>query len=297
MSLYKSWLDNLFDAAYVVDKDRLIVYWNKAAEELTGYLESEVVGTACADDILRHVDLSGLDLCKNGCPLHETICDGQKREAVVFLHHKEGHRVPVHIRISPIKNESDEIIGAIEIFSDHSKDLHIIKELERHKKESMLDPLLEIGNRRYAEMMFHIRKFELKMTGNVFGVIFMDIDHFKAVNDTYGHAVGDKVLLMVSRTVANLLRHFDTFVRWGGDEFLICLPNINTKEGLQAVAERIRNFVQSSFITLNGKNLSVSVSLGATLISAEDWMEGIIERVDSLMYSSKAKGGNQCTIG
>lgn len=297
MSLYKSWLDNLFDAAYVVDKNRIIVYWNKAAEELTGYSESEVVGTACADDILRHVDLAGIDLCKNACPLHETLCDGQKREAIVFLHHKDGHRIPVHIRISPIQNENNEIISAIKIFSDHSKDLYVIKELERHKKESMLDPLLEIGNRRYAETMFHIRQFELKMTGNVFGVIFVDIDRFKSINDTYGHAVGDKVLLMVSRTVANLLRHFDTFFRWGGDEFLIYLPSINTKEGLQAVAERIKNFVQSSFISLDGKNLSVSVSLGATLISAEDTMESVIERTDSLMYASKAKGGNQCTIG
>lgn len=297
MSLYKSWLDNLFDAAYAVDNDRIIVYWNKAAEELTGYSELEVVGTACADDILRHVDLSGHDLCKNGCPLHEAICDGQKKEAIVFLHHKQGHRVPVHVRISPIKNENGVIIGAIEIFSDHSKDLHTITELEQRKKESMLDPLLEIGNRRYAETIFHVRQFELKMTGNVFGVIFMDIDHFKTINDKYGHPTGDKVLLMVSRTVANLLRHFDTFVRWGGDEFLICLPNINTKEGLQTVAERIKNFVHSSFVPINGKNLSVSVSLGATLISAEDSMESIIERADKLMYESKAKGGNQCTIG
>ena len=297
MGSYKLWLDNLFDGAYVVDNNRVIIYWNKAAENLTGYTEAEVLGKSCSENILNHIDLLGQQLCTNSCPLHETICDGQKREAVVFLHHKQGQRVPVHIRVSPIRNESNEIVGAIEIFSDHSKDLHIIKELERHKKESMLDPLLEIGNRRYAEMTFHICQFELKMTGNVFGVIFMDIDHFKAINDKYGHSTGDKVLLMVSRTVANLLRPSDTFVRWGGDEFLIFLPGINTNEGLQAVAERIKNFVHSSFISTNDKNLSVSVSLGATLISAEDSMESIIERTDKLMYESKAKGGNQCTIG
>lgn len=290
-------MENLFDAAYVVDKDRLIVSWNKAAEELSGYLECEVVGTECADDILRHVDFSGIDLCQNGCPLHETLCDGQKREAVVFLHHKEGHRVPVKIRISPIKNENGEIIGAIEMFSNHSQDLHMLIELEHHKKESMLDPMLQIGNRRYAETMFHVLQFDLKTTGNVFGVIFMDIDHFKAINDEYGHPAGDKVLLMVSRTIVNLLRHFDIFVRWGGDEFIVCLPNINTKEGLQTVGERIKNFVQNSFITLDGKKVSVSVSIGATLTSVEDSMEDIIKRADSLMYSSKMKGGNQCTIG
>lgn len=297
LSLYKSWLDNLFDAVYVVDKDRRIIYWNKAAEEVTGYSASEVVGTMCSDNILCHVDLAGIELCKNGCPLHATICDGRKREAIVFLHHKEGHRLPVHIRISPIRNETDEIIGAIEIFSDRSKELYIIKELERHKRESMLDPLLEIGNRRYAEAMFHVRQLELKLTGKLFGVIFIDIDHFKAVNDTYGHSIGDKVLLMVSHTVANLLHHFDAFIRWSGDEFVIYLSDVNTRGDLWTFAERIRNMVQSSFITVDGGKLSVSVSIGATLIRKEDTLESVIERADSLMYMSKARGGNQCTIG
>lgn len=295
-SLYKSWLDNLFDAAYVVDKDRRIIYWNRTAEELTGFSESEVFGTRCSDDILNHIDMIGVNLCKSGCPLHETLCDGQKREAVVFLRHKEGHRMLVHVRISPVRNETKEIIGAIEVFSAYPKNIHIIKELERQKRESMSDPLLGIGNRRYAEMMFRVRQVESQMSGNMFGFIFMDIDRFKFVNDTYGHSVGDKVLLMVSRTVANLLRHLDLFCRWGGDEFVIYLPDVHTKEGLRAVAERIRNFVQSSFIVLDGTKLSVSVSLGATLINANDTMESAIERADLLMYESKAKGGNQSTI-
>ncbi|MGB9631901.1 MAG: diguanylate cyclase [Chloroflexaceae bacterium] len=297
LSLYKSWLDNLFDAVYVVDRERRIIYWNKTAEEITGYSYSEVVGTMCPDNILCHVDLAGIELCRNGCPLHETICDGRKREAVVFLHHKEGHRVPVYIRISPIRNETGEIIGAIELFSDRSKELYIIKELERHKRESKLDSLLEIGNRRYAEAMFHVRQLELKLTGKSFGVVFMDIDDFKSVNDAYGHAIGDKVLLMVSHTVANLLRHFDVFIRWSGDEFIIYLSDINKTEDLLAFAERVRNMVQSSFITLDGIRLSVSVSLGATLIRTEDTMGSVIERADSLMYMSKARGGNQSTIG
>lgn len=137
----------------------------------------------------------------------------------------------------------------------------------------------------------------MKLTGKSFGVVFMDIDDFKFVNDTYGHSIGDKVLLMVSHTVANLLRHFDAFIRWSGDEFIIYLSDVNAREDLWAFAERIRNMVQCSFITLDGIRLSVSVSIGATLIRAEDTLESAIERADALMYMSKAKGGNQCTVG
>lgn len=296
--MYKSWLDNLFDGAYVVDNNRIIVYWNKAAENLTGYTESEIIGKACSANILRALDVSGRELCLIGCPSHETLHDSQPREAVMFLLHKQGHRIPVHSRISPVKNENGETTGAIGIFSDQSRDSQIIKELERHKKESLLDPLLGIGNRRYAETMFQIRQYEMKMTGVSFGIMFMDVDRFKAINDVYGHPVGDKVLLMVSQTTANLLRHFDTFVRWGGDEFLIlCLPNVATQEGLQILTERIKTFVESSFFTVGDKQISVTVSIGATFVTTDDTLEAVVERADSLMYSSKTNGGSQCTIG
>jgi diguanylate cyclase (GGDEF)-like protein/PAS domain S-box-containing protein len=296
MNLYKEWLDNLFDSVYVVDVNRTIIYWNKAAEHLTGFTEAEVKGKRCADNILQHVDFVGHELCFNGCPLHQTICDGQKREAMVFLHHKQGYRIPVHIRVSPIKNVNGEIIGAVEIFSDHSHNSHVMKELEYYKKESLLDPLLHINNRRYAEMMFQVRRYELQITESAFGVIFMDVDFFKNINDSYGHAIGDNILITVTQTVSHLLRHIDTFARWGGDEFLICLPNVDT-EGLKTVAERIRVLIENSFIMVGEKKISVAVSIGATIAKPDDTLESIVHRADSLLYQSKSSGRNKCTIG
>jgi diguanylate cyclase (GGDEF)-like protein/PAS domain S-box-containing protein len=297
MNLHKEWLDNLFDSVYVVDVNRTIIYWNKAAEYLTGFTEAEVIGKRCADNILQHVDFVGHELCFNGCPLHQTICDGQKREAMVFLHHKQGYRVPVHIRVSPIKNADGEIIGAVEMFSDHSHNSHVMKELEHYKKESLLDPLLNINNRRYAEMMFQVRRYESQITESSFGVIFMDIDFFKNINDTYGHAIGDNVLITVTRTVSNLLRHHvDTFARWGGDEFLICMPNVEM-EGLKTVTERIRVLIENSFIMAGEKKISVAVSIGATIAKLDDTLESIVQRADSLLYQSKSSGRNKCTFG
>lgn len=84
-------------------------------------------------------------------------------EAVLFFHHKQGRQVPVHIRISPIMDANDNIIGSIEIFSDNSQPLRMIKEIEQLKKEAHLDPLLQIGNRRYTEMIFQTRLFELNI--------------------------------------------------------------------------------------------------------------------------------------
>ena len=297
MDPYKLWLDNLFDGAYVVDRERVIQYWNKAAEELTGYSAEEVVGKSCADNILNHVDLAGNPLCLIGCPLQETLCDSRKRESFVYLHHKLGHRVPIQIRVAPITDEKGEVTGAIEIFSEHSPNLSVLRELEHHKMESQLDPLLGIGNRRHAEMMFQLRHYDMQITGNTFGAIFMDIDQYKSINDTHGHAVGDDVLKMVCRTTGKVLRQLDVFIRWGGDEFLMLLPGIGTREELCSVGERIRSLVESSFIMVEDQQVSVTVSLGATFVQGEDTLEKLVERADALMYKSKAEGGNRCTMG
>ena len=297
MDSYKLWLDNLFDGAYVVDNKRVIQYWNKAAEELTGYSAAEVVGRSCADNILNHVDLAGNLLCITGCPLLGTLCDSQKREDLVFLHHKQGHRIPIQIRVSPIQDDSGKVIGAIEIFSEQKGNLPMLRELEQHKKENQLDPLLQIGNRRHAELIFQLRQYELELTGNAFGVIFFDLDQYKAINDNHGHVVGDDVLKMVCRTTGKVLRQMDAFIRWGGDEFLIFLPDVSTREELCNVAERIRSLVENSFIMVEDKKVSVTVSLGATFARGDETLEKLVERVDGLMYKSKEQGGNRCSVG
>ena len=124
---YQELLENLFDGVYYVNENRVITFWNKAAERITGFNRADVLASSCADDILRHIDETGCEMCKEGCPLHLTLRDGQMREASLFLHHKQGHRVPVHIRIAPIKNNDGKIIGGVEVFSDNSKSLDLLQ--------------------------------------------------------------------------------------------------------------------------------------------------------------------------
>jgi diguanylate cyclase (GGDEF)-like protein/PAS domain S-box-containing protein len=285
-------LDNLSDGVYYVDKDRNITYWNATAEQITGYRKFEIIGRSCANNILRHMDVTGHELCENGCPLQLTLQDGEKREAFVFLHHKQGHRVPVQVRVAPIVDEKGIIIGAVETFSENSTNLDMLKEIERLKNDVFRDPLLGIGNRRLAEIMFenHASK------QNSLGVIFFDVDLFKKINDQYGHSIGDNVLIMASQSVISALRRSDLFFRWGGDEFLVLLPNVN-QENLQAIAERINIFVERSFIITDNQKVSVTISTGATFALVNETLESVIKRSDALMYKSKNDGRNKVTIG
>jgi len=293
---FENLLDNLFDGVYYVDARRKITFWNKAAERITGFSKDEVVGNACYENILRHIDAAGRELCLNGCPLHQTLQDGEMREARVFLHHKNGHRVPVHVRISPIRDEAGRIIGGVEIFSDNSRERNTLQELERSRQEMFLDPLLGIGNRRFAEVVFESRLFELKAFQTPFCAALLDLDNFKEINDSLGHNIGDEVLKMVVRSVENILRDLDFIIRWGGDEFFLLLPGVDGP-GLEEVLERVLLFIDKSFLVRDGREITVSASIGATLARPDDTLEGIVARVDELMYRSKGGGKKRYTIG
>ena len=287
-------LDSLFDGVYFVDLNRRITYWNAAAERISGYSKSDVIGKGCADNLLRHIDSNGIELCKDGCPLAATIHDGKTREAGVFLHHALGHRVPISVRTSPVRDESGEIIGAVEIFSDNSSAMQILHEFEQLKQAAYLDALTGVGNRRYGEMILSSRMHDMQTHEIPFGVLFMDIDHFKRFNDTYGHKTGDDVLVVVAKSISYSLRKMDIVARWGGEEFIVILPGA-TDVIVKAVSERIRVLIESSFLLVGEEKVHVTVSIGATMSRPDDSVETIVNRADRLMYLSKSGGRNRVT--
>jgi diguanylate cyclase (GGDEF)-like protein/PAS domain S-box-containing protein len=292
-NFYRTILDNLYDGVYFVDRDRKITYWNKGAERITGYTAGEVIGSHCSDNILMHVDSRGMLLCKDLCPLAATLLDGGERMADVYLLHKDGRRVSVNIRITQLRNESDEIIGGVEVFTDNSLKLSAIARMEAFEKLAYLDPLTGAANRRFAEITLHARYEEFKRYGWPFGLIFIDIDHFKCINDECGHPAGDEILKRVAKILMNSARSFDVVARWGGDEFITVIANVD-HEQLIAAASRFRILVeQSSWGSVPVQQVTISV--GATLARSDDSEEKLLKRADRLMYESKNAGKNRVT--
>ena len=293
---YERIVENLHDGLYFVDRDRIITYWNKAAEQISGFTANEVVGKSCSDNILTHVDSDGNNLCTGMCPLAATIADGKPREAEVYMHHKDGHRIPVSVRVSALTDRDGHIIGGVELFTDISNqaanDLRV-KELE---KLALLDNLTQLANRNYIEREIQSR-FEEKKRFNVpFGILFIDIDHFKKYNDIYGHPAGDEVLNFVANTFVANTRPFDIYGRWGGEEFIGIIRNINGKD-LELLGNRLRSLTENSYIIHENEKLYVTISIGATLANENDTIHTLIKRADTLMYKSKAAGRNCLTIG
>ncbi len=294
---YKTLLDNLYDGVYFVDVERRITYWNRGAERLTGYKAEEVLGEYCRENILEHVDEKGNRLCETSlCPAAKTLHDGLAREEEAYLRHKEGHRLPVSIRVAPIKNERGGVIGAVEIFGDNTPRLVSRQTIEELQRIALLDPLTEVGNRRFAEMNIRFRLAEMSRYGWSFGALLVDIDRFKEVNDRYGHPTGDEVLRMTARTLSNSLRPFDAVSRWGGEEFVALVVNVGP-DSLQIVGEKLRAMVEQSRLRHGGEDIRVTVSVGGTLATARDDPASLVRRADELMYASKRRGRNCVTVG
>ncbi len=289
-------LDDLYDGVYFLDPQRRITYWNNAAEKLTGYPAAEVVGRSCADNILVHVNELGDNLCQGGCPVALTLADGMAREAEVFLLHKAGHRLPVLVRVSPLRDDRGQITGALEVFADNSIRLETQLRLEELQRLAMLDPLTRLPNRRYLERQLEARLAEHARQGWPFGVVFMDLDHFKSINDRLGHQAGDELLVMVSRSLELNSRPFDLVGRWGGEEFLAIIPNVDPG-ALQRVAERYRALVANCVIFRQPEPLRATISLGAALVREGDTMDSLLARADQFMYQSKQSGRDRLTLG
>lgn len=290
-SFYEKLLENIYDGIYYVDMERRITFWNKGAERISGYSREDVLGKSCADNILRHVDDFGNELCLKGCPLSATMKDGNNREMGVFLHHKQGHRVPVFVRSAPMRDEAGSIVGAVEVFSDNTKTALALETIEKLQKEVFKDALTGLGNRRFADLTLENLLHAWRGHGVAFGVLLLDADHFKKVNDTYGHNVGDEVLKMIAKTIAGGLRALDVPCRWGGEEFAVFLPNA-TVGMLHRVGERLRMLVENSWIVHNGLSISVTVSIGGALSREDDTADAIMERADQKLYCSKEAGRN-----
>jgi len=281
----------------MLDHERRITFWNRAAERITGYSAEEAVGKRCMDNLLRHVDESGCELCLGGCPVSEALSDGQAREAVVFLHHKYGHRVQVTVKVIPLVDESGETDGAIEIFVDRSDRSELLKEIEALRKESLIDPLTGLGNRRFAEISLESSMRNLLHDDLSFGVLMLDIDHFKRINDSYGHPIGDRFLRMIAWTLANAVRRMDTAARWGGEEFIVIAPNASTGI-LTEIAERIRVLVGRSWITYDStQKITATVSIGGAVARKGETIETLVERADSRLYACKRSGRNRVEVG
>lgn len=282
-------LDAISDGVYVTTDEREIVFWSKGAERITGYTADEVVGKHCFDNILVHTDLEGTNLCLDGCPLQSSLQTGKDRTVnEVFLKCKNGERLPVYVKTSLYNHDGRDY--AVEIFGElesvAGEDL--VARVQELSDSSITDSLSGLFNRRYLDAALSQQFALWERTGRRFGVLYLDIDEFKSINDSLGHSGGDEAIKFLARVIKGSARQMDVAGRYGGDEFVIICAIASPAE-LLAYGHRLLELVrQSRFGLAEGIGKHLTVSVGATMVAAGDADErASLERADLAMYEAK----------
>ncbi|MFJ8246244.1 histidine kinase N-terminal 7TM domain-containing protein [Peribacillus asahii] len=270
--------ENMKDGIIVLNQNGVIVDYNHAMLNALPILNNHVIGKALLDvlngdkqlvDIIYHKQEGDYELCLDGKMIH------------------------YHIRFSPVRNKNNLPIGQIITFVDVTERVYMQKELQQL---ASMDGLTQVFNRTFfmkkAELLFDT----LTMSGGNLSVIMFDIDHFKKVNDTFGHEAGDAVLTQIVSVAKENLREIDFMGRYGGEEFIICMPDTLLPEAYER-ANAIREKISESYTCINDKQICVTSSFGISFaqIVAGDHSQSIqilTREADLALYAAKGKGRN-----
>jgi diguanylate cyclase (GGDEF)-like protein/PAS domain S-box-containing protein len=279
-------LNNINAHVYMKDSDRTFLYVNSQVAELFGDEVENIIGKKDTEvlpkEIADHFYQSDSVVFKTQERqiIEETATDDEGN-----IHHYISTKIPF---VSPDKRSA--LIG----FSTEVTELFLLK--EEFKKLATIDPLTKLFNRRYfteqADKEFiRAKRYKLSMA-----LISIDIDHFKSINDNYGHPAGDKVLVAVSKQLQDSLRQTDILARIGGEEFSILLPE-TTAESAMVFAERIRTEQEKLCITGEWQGeITLSVSIGISGFQVDDEaFDVLFSRADKALYQAKNSGRNKVT--
>jgi len=264
-----------------------IRYVNNAFSDLTGYTAGEVIGKS--PNMLQGEGTS--DETKS------TIRAALKKEEpvreIILNYGKSGTPYWLDINIIPLRNPQ----GIVTHFAAIERDVTALKNAEfelRHKATH--DGLTNLLNRTAFIEQADAEFARATRHGRPLSLITMDIDHFKQVNDTHGHAAGDSVLRQIGTTITESRRTSDHPGRLGGEEFAILLPE-TPLEAAEKLANALRKRVAAAITPVTGKNLSVTISVGVTCVAgADNDFESVAARADQAMYQSKSEGRNRVTV-
>jgi len=274
-------LDNLQSYVYIKDSELRYIYANKHTLDLFGCTAEELNLTSDSNffppDVAQKLRKNDLMVLLGESSEEEIIVDDGTSEKRIYLDAK-----------SPIysNNDNDLVVGILGISTDitYQKSLE-----EKALKLAITDVLTGLVNRLELDSVLGREIERLKRSQHPLSIIMFDIDHFKKVNDNYGHLIGDKCLVKIAKILQNNVRMIDTVGRWGGEEFLIICPETNLN-GSQKLANELRLLIEESIFP---EAKHITGSFGVTSFITDDTIETFINRADQALYNAKEFGRNR----
>lgn len=272
------------EAIFITDAHNIIEEVNPAFSEITGYSAEEVIGKSPSifkSD--RHDDAFYLTMWQN-------IQEHGNWQGEVWNKRKNGQIFPEYLAISVVKDPNNNIVQHIALFSDISKHKQYEQDIWH---QANYDSLTKLPNRNLlSNRLVHELKLMQRQKAQL-AILFIDLDRFKYVNDTYGHSFGDELIIAIATKFEDCVRKSDTIARLGGDEFIILLPNIKQIYDIEKIANKVLRRAAEPIGLSNGHQAIVTASIGISIYPNDaDDAESLLKHADAAMYQAKENGKN-----
>ena len=281
--------ENAWDVIWTMGVDGSITYVSPSVQRVRGFTPAEAAAQTL-DQI--HTPDSARQVTEYFTALYAAMAAGEvppiyhgERE----YYRKDGSIMLGELQVIPQVDDNGNVVQILGVTRDVSDRRHFEDELNRL---AVTDPLTGVWNRRQGDRLFVADLAEARRSGNAVSLLMVDIDGFKKVNDTHGHQVGDQVLVTISQILNDQLRSSDILARWGGDEFVILLPQCTSADAA-VIAEKLRERVSATEIDGLGP---LTVSIGVAEMNTDDDRDSLLRWADIAMYRAKSGGRNAVEV-
>lgn len=284
-------LESLYDGFSLVDADLRYVLASRGASRLLGRSTADLQGRSWASRVLPATDPDGRPLLEYELPLNRVLAEDKPASRPLKLQAVGGRWVDVELQAVPLADESGRLLGIAEIFRNQSRSSAEPPQVRELKLAASRDPLTGLANRTELESQL-ARAMEKFASGKTpFSLLFLDVDFFKRINDNYGHAVGDEVLVGLAKLLRQECYSGEVLGRYGGEEFVVVCPETDLHAARRR-AERLRLAVSQSVLCA-APDVKVTASFGVAAVEKGDTAESVLRRADKALYEAKGTGRNR----
>ena len=285
-------LQSIGDGVVTTDAEGFVTFMNPVAEQMTGWPSQDAIGRAVEDVFVVVDEASGK---KGRDPVRAALAGERQRDLDddVVLVSRSGEQRAVRDSASPVRTPEGELLGAVLVFQDITHDRAVQKELVH---SAMHDALTGLANRGAFERALTTAIDQARVERREHALCFVDLDRFKAVNDTAGHAAGDALLKQIAEAIRRACRSQDFTARVGGDEFAVVLADCSVI-GARKVAEHIVESISGVTFSWQGRSYDIGASIGITAITSRSPnLTEVMNQADSACYAAKAAGRNGVVV-
>ena len=285
-------LESLYHGFYIASTDGRVQVWNHGCEELIGIKHDQIIGQPGLGGHIKYRKQSGQELGINECPIRLAIETGRTQSSELQVRREDGNWLSVEVQTLPLIDAAGQLQGVAEIFRDasggrekgHYRDLRLM---------ASRDALTHVANRGELKKRLDLEFSECKDRDfeAPFSIIFLDVDHFKKCNDTYGHAAGDEVLISVARLLQHEMYSGELVARYGGEEFVVLCPETPLDDAYHK-AERLRKALAKAAVVKTDE-FKITASFGVSQLEPTDEADDVLQRADKALYVSKRQGRNR----